>query len=194
MAGEGDKKVTILWGITGSLGSINITDYMDYVMSNLDCEIMTIMTEASKNFISPYSVGLITKNHVFSDMFRQEGNIRIPHVDLTEIADVFIVAPASANTLAKAVSGIGDDLLSTAFIAFEGSIIFVPNMNERMRNNIIVQSNIDKLKSLGHVIVEPEPEEIASSRGTKKSGSMPEPEKILTAIKNSLYLKRQGAH
>lgn len=191
MAKEEDRKVTILWGITGSLGSMNISDYMTYVMSNLNCQIMTIMTEASRKFISSYSVELKTKNHVFTDMFHQEGNIRIPHVDLTEIADVFIVAPASANSLAKAVSGIGDDVLSTAFIAYERPMIFVPNMNEKMRGNRIVQGNIEKLKSIGHVIVEPDKEEITSSNGTKKKGSMPEPKKVLDAIRDNLKFNRQ---
>ncbi|EQB68840.1 flavoprotein [Cuniculiplasma divulgatum] len=193
MKNEEVKKVTILWGITGSLGSINITDYMSYVMSNLDCQIMTIMTDASRNFISPYSVGLKTKNPVFSDMFSQEGNIRIPHVDLTGLADVFIVAPASANSLAKAVSGIGDDLLSTSFIAYEKPIIFVPNMNEKMRRNRIVQSNIDKLRSFGNIIVEANSEETGTGNGTKKNGSMPEPEKILSAIRNNINLSRFGS-
>ncbi|EQB74559.1 MAG: flavoprotein [Ferroplasma sp. Type II] len=175
------RKITILWGITGSVGSVNIPNYLAQIMGKLNCQIITIMTKASQNFLSPYIVELITNGPVYRDMFLSIDGVKVPHIDLTKKADVFIVVPASANSLGKAANGVCDDLLSTSFIAYDNSIIFAPNMNEKMWNNKIVQSNVERLKSFGHIIIEPG-EGIEISDGTVKGGSMPGHEKILHTI------------
>ncbi len=180
-----NRKITILWGITGSVGSVNIPNYLSEIMSKLNCQIITIMTKASQNFLSPYIVELITGRSVYRDMFLSIDGVKVPHIDLTKKADVFIVAPASANSLGKAANGVCDDLLSTSFIAYNNSIIFAPNMNEKMWNNKIVQSNVEKLKSFGHIIIEPG-EGIAISDGKANRGAMPGTEKILHIIRDYL--------
>jgi phosphopantothenoylcysteine decarboxylase/phosphopantothenate--cysteine ligase len=138
------------------------------------------MTAASSRFVTPLSLELASGGQVYRDMFAPP----LSHTELTAEADLFIVAPATANIIAKYSQGICDDLLSTALIAYRGKVLFAPAMNWRMYENPIVQRNLETLRSLGVLFVGPERGELAC--GEEGMGRMSEPEKVIEAIRAAL--------
>lgn len=102
------------------------------------------MTENAKQFISPITLKTLSEHNVITEMFSDDGYVT--HISLTELADLFVVAPATANCIAKLRSGIADDMLSTMLLAFDKNILMVPSMNDKMFNNPATIENIDILQ------------------------------------------------
>jgi len=166
------KGRSILLGITGSVAAYKAIDLIK-ILKQEGASVRVIMTEASKRFVTPLSVELAAGERVYSDMFESP----LSHVSLPSSADLFIVAPATANSISKYAQGIADDMLSTALLAFNGKVIIAPAMNWRMYENEIFQKNLHYLTSLGiHVIG---PEKGALACGEEGIGRMTDNEKIL---------------
>jgi phosphopantothenoylcysteine decarboxylase/phosphopantothenate--cysteine ligase len=166
------KGKSILLGITGSVAAYKAIDLIK-ILKQEGASVRVIMTEASKRFVTPLSVELAAGEHVYADMFE----FPLSHVSLPSSADLFIVAPATANSISKYAQGIADDMLSTALLAFNGKVIIAPAMNWRMYDNAIFQKNLNYLTSLGiHVIG---PEKGALACGEEGIGRMTDNEKIL---------------
>lgn len=138
------------------------------------------MTEASKRFITPLSIELASGNSVYCDMFESP----LSHVSLPADADLFVVAPATANIIGKYANGIADDLLSTSLLAFNGKVIIAPAMNWRMYENPVFQKNLKHLISLGIKTAGPERGSLAC--GEEGIGRMADVEKIMEAIRTAL--------
>ncbi len=166
------KGKSILLGITGSVAAYKAIDLIK-ILKQEGASVRVIMTEASKRFVTPLSVELAAGERVYADMFE----VPLSHVSLPSSSDLFIVAPATANSISKYAQGIADDMLSTALLAFNGKVIIAPAMNWRMYENQIFQKNLNYLTSLGiHVIG---PEKGALACGEEGIGRMTDNEKIL---------------
>ncbi|MDX9713814.1 MAG: bifunctional phosphopantothenoylcysteine decarboxylase/phosphopantothenate--cysteine ligase CoaBC [Dissulfurispiraceae bacterium] len=144
-----DKK--ILLGITGSVAAYKAIDLIK-LFRNKGAFVEVIMTDASARFISPMSISVASGSRVHTDMFEEH----LAHINLPFASDLFIIAPATANTISKCANGIADDLLSSALLAYDRKALFAPAMNWRMYENPGFQRNLDYLASLGHCFVGPE--------------------------------------
>ena len=169
------KGKSILLGITGSVAAYKAIDLIK-ILKQEGASVRVIMTEASKRFVTPLSVELAAGERVYADMFE----LPLSHVSLPSSSDLFIVAPATANSISKYAQGIADDMLSTALLAFNGKVIIAPAMNCRMYDNQIFQKNLNYLTSLGTHVIGPERGALAC--GEEGIGRMTDNEKILESV------------
>ncbi len=140
------------------------------------------MSHSAKKFVTPYTFRLYSGNYVFTDSFDISDDIRVPHIDLTRRCDLFLIMPATANIIGKVANGICDDLISTAVMASEAPVVFIPAMNPSMWFSKANQKNISTLKNLGHHILPPsEGYEIADMKSS--FGSMAEFDVIVDFLK-----------
>jgi phosphopantothenoylcysteine decarboxylase/phosphopantothenate--cysteine ligase len=176
------KDRSILLGITGSVAAYKSIELIKGLRQE-GASVKVIMTEASKRFITPLSIGLAiepaSSNCVYADMFESP----LSHISLPAHADLFVVAPATANIIGKYASGIADDLLSTALMAFKGTVILAPAMNWRMYENPVLQKNLQHLVSIGVKIVGPEKGSLAC--GEEGIGRMADIEKIIEVVRTT---------
>jgi len=147
----------LLLGIAGSINAMNIPMYLQYFRTSFVQHIKVIMTPHAAQIISPKVVELLVDDRVFVDLWDRSPSVeRVPHIQLTQWADLFVVYPATANILGKAANGIADDLLSTAILSSAHPVIFVPAMNSAMWESKALQRNIRLLEQDGHSIVPPD--------------------------------------
>ncbi len=173
---------SILLGITGSIAAYKSIDIIRGLRQE-GAFVSVIMTNASTRFITPLSVESATGCKVYSDIFGDP----FSHIELPRKADLFVIAPATANIINKCACGIGDDLLSTALLTFKGQMILAPAMNWRMYENPITHKNLQYLKNLDVETVGPERGILAC--GEEGLGRMSEPDKIIEAVKSALTQK-----
>ncbi len=166
------KGKSVLLGITGSVAAYKAIDLIKKLKQE-GASVRVIMTEASKRFITPLSIELAAGEHVYSDMFE----FPLTHISLPASADLFIVAPATANVISKYAQGIADDMISTTLLAFNGKVIIAPAMNWRMYENPVFQRNLHYLASLGVLFIGPERGSLAC--GEEGIGRMADSENIL---------------
>ena len=166
------KGKSILLGITGSVAAYKAIDLIK-ILKQEGASVRVIMTEASKRFVTPLLVELAAGERAYADMFE----LPLSHVSLPASADLFIVAPATANCISKYANGIADDMLSTTLLAFNGKVIIAPAMNWRMYENPVFQKNLHYLTSLGIRFIGPERGALAC--GEEGIGRMTDNEKIL---------------
>ena len=172
-------KKTVLIGVTGSIAAYKMADVASNLTKN-GVNVYVVMTENATKFISPIVFSTLTGNKCYVDPFDEEGDIVVPHVNLAKMADLLIVAPASANVIAKLANGIGDDMLTTTVLAYHGPKMISPAMNTNMYNNQIVQDNIAKLAHYGWDIIEPASGVLACKDDGK--GKLPQVEQLLDHI------------
>lgn len=179
------KGKTVLLGVTGGIAAYKIANLASALVK-LHADVNVIMTQNATNFINPITFESLTGNKCIVDTFDRNFKFKVEHIALAELADVFMVAPASANVIGKIANGIADDMLTTTFMACKKKKILAPAMNTNMYENPIVQDNIRKLKSYGMEIIEPATGYLAC--GTTGSGKLPD-EKILLE-----YILREVAY
>ncbi len=148
-------------------------------LRELGAEIHVVMTRAATEFVSPLTFQTVSGNPVYTELFAPPKIWNVEHVALAERADLTVVAPATADIIGKAASGIADDYLSTVLLAVRGPVLFVPAMNEAMYGHPAVKRNIETLRGFGHEVMEPDTGRLAS--GAVGSGRYPEMERILAA-------------
>jgi len=144
-----------------------------------------IMTESACQFVTPLTFRTLTANPVTVDMFEEPGQWNVKHVALAQRADVFVIAPATANFLGKTVAGIADDMLTTTVMATRAPVVIAPAMNSGMYESPIVQRNIASLKALGYMFVGPESGRLAC--GDTGAGRMAAPERIVDFAMHALH-------
>ncbi|MGV8146482.1 MAG: bifunctional phosphopantothenoylcysteine decarboxylase/phosphopantothenate--cysteine ligase CoaBC [Alkaliphilus sp.] len=149
------KNKKIIVGVTGGIAAYKACDIVSRLIK-LGAEVNVIMTAASVNFVSPLTFQSLTSKPVACDMFENPVYWDIEHISLAQKADVFLIAPATANIIGKVANGIADDMLSTTIMASTAKIVFAPAMNTKMFENKIVQENIKKLKEKGCYFIEPD--------------------------------------
>ena len=170
---------TVVLGVTGSIAAYKIANLASALVK-LHADVHVLMTENATNFINPITFETLTHNKCIVDTFDRNFQYNVEHVSLADKADVMLVAPASANIIAKMAHGIADDMLSTTYLAMRCPVIVAPAMNVNMYNNPIVQDNIQTLKHYGKIVIEPAEGYLAC--GYTGKGKMPEPEDLLEYI------------
>lgn len=145
----------ILIGITGSIAAYKICSLVSS-LSKQGYNVKVIETKHATAFIPPLTLAALSHHDVYTDEFNGENEALIPHIALTKSADVFCIAPADANILAKAATGIADDLLSSAILACNKPILVAPAMNVHMYENPATQANLNTLRLRGWQVIEPE--------------------------------------
>ena len=151
----------LILGITGSIAAYKAADIASR-LAKQEINVHTILTEAATKFITPLTFQTITKNKVYTDIFEETICHDVRHISLAQSADLFLIAPASANFLGKVANGIADDMLTTVVMAVKNKpIIICPAMNTAMYDNLIVQENIKKLKCHGYIFIDPKESRLA---------------------------------
>lgn len=147
------KNKTVVLGVTGSIAAYKMANVASMLVK-LHADVNVIMTENATNFINPITFETLTGNKCLVDTFDRNFQFNVEHVALAKRADVFMVAPASANIIGKIAGGIADDMLSTTIMAAKCPKLIAPAMNTNMLENPIVQDNIRKLQSYDYEIIE----------------------------------------
>ena len=170
---------TVVLGVTGSIAAYKIANLTSMLIKQR-ADVHVIMTEHATKFIHPITFETLTNHKCLVDTFDRNFNYNIEHVALGERADVVLVAPASANIIAKMANGIADDMLSTTVLACKCKKIVAPAMNTNMYENPVVQANIQKLRDFGMEVLEPDCGLLACRAMGK--GKMPSEEILLEYI------------
>ncbi|OOM13649.1 bifunctional phosphopantothenoylcysteine decarboxylase/phosphopantothenate--cysteine ligase CoaBC [Clostridium saccharobutylicum] len=180
-------KKNVVLGVSGGIAAYKALEIVSLLVKK-DINVNVIMTESATKFVTPLSFQSLSQNMVTEDMFAEPKAWEIQHISLAEKADVFLVAPATANIIGKVANGIADDMLSTTIMATKAKVIFAPAMNTNMYTNPIVQENIKKLKALGYEFVEPAEGRLAC--GTSGKGKLEKPEIIVDKVLMELNEKK----
>lgn len=173
------KGKTVVLGVTGSIAAYKIANLASMLVKQ-HADVHVIMTENATNFINPIAFETLTNNKCLIDTFDRNFQFHVAHVNLAQKADIFMIAPASANVIGKLANGIADDMLTTTAMACKAPMIIVPAMNTNMYENPIVQDNLKKLEHFGKIIVEPDSGVLACKDVGK--GKMPEPDVLFEYI------------
>lgn len=173
------KDKTVVLGITGSIAAYKMASVASS-LRKLGVNVEVIMTENATQFITPVTFEAITGNRCIVDTFDRNFDFNIEHISLAKKADLFIVAPASANIIGKIANGIADDMLTTTFMACTCPKLIAPAMNTNMYNNNILQDNLRRCQNYGIRIIEPASGLLAC--GDAGRGKLPEPELLVEHI------------
>ncbi|MBD5455456.1 MAG: bifunctional phosphopantothenoylcysteine decarboxylase/phosphopantothenate--cysteine ligase CoaBC [Lachnospiraceae bacterium] len=176
----------IVLGVTGGIAAYKIASLAS-MLKKKQADVTVIMTQNATNFINPITFESLTGNKCLVDTFDRNFKHNVEHVALAKLADVVMVAPASANVIAKAAHGIADDMLTTTLLACECPKIFAPAMNTRMYRNPIVQDNMKILQEYGMEVITPATGYLAC--GDTGEGKMPDPELLMEYILRALQPK-----
>ncbi len=176
----------IVLGVTGSIAAYK-TAILASMLRKKKADVTVIMTKNATNFINPITFEELTGNKCLVDTFDRNFQHSVEHVSLAKQTDVFMVAPASANVIAKAAHGIADDMLTTTLLACECPKIFAPAMNTRMYRNMVTQDNLRLLEHYHMEVITPATGYLAC--GDTGEGKMPEPELLLEYIIKALTPK-----
>lgn len=167
------KGKTVLLGVTGGIAAYK-SAYLTSLLIKAGADVQVIMTEHAREFITPLTFEGLTNQRCHTDTFDRNHEYSTEHISLADRADAVIIAPATANVIAKLAHGIADDMLTTTVLACTCPKIVVPAMNTRMYENQVTQDNMKKIKEYGMEVVEPACGRLAC--GDVGKGKMPEPE------------------
>ncbi len=169
------KNKSVLLGVTGGVAAYKAADLIRR-LKDVGASVTVVMTEAAKQFITPLSLQVASQNTVYTSVFQDP----LTHISLPAHADVMVIAPATANIIAKLANGIADDILSTAFLAYQGPVVIAPSMNEKMFEHPIFQENLKRLLSFGIRQVGPESGPLAC--GEEGKGRLADVPDIVEAV------------
>jgi phosphopantothenoylcysteine decarboxylase / phosphopantothenate---cysteine ligase len=181
------KGKNILVGVTGGIAAYKTATIVRLLVKN-GADVKVIMTDHAKEFITPLTLSTLSKNPVLTEFFNPENGDWNSHVDLGLWAHLFLIAPATANTLAKMANGVADNLLLTTYLSARCPIFIAPSMDMDMLNHPATIINMETLKAFGNSIIEPASGELAS--GLSGKGRMAEPEEIVNEIVNFFTKKK----
>ena len=181
------KDKNILLGVTGGIAAYKIANLAS-MLKKQGSNVKVIMTENACQFITPMTFETLTAQKVYTDTFDRNFEFKVDHIELGKWADVFLIAPATANVIGKLANGIADDMLTTTALAMRCPIVVSPAMNTTMFENKVVKHNIMKLRTYGMDIIMPASGHLAC--GDSGAGKMPEPEMLLEYIKRAVYKKK----
>lgn len=181
------KDKNILLGVTGGIAAYKIANLAS-MLKKQGSNVKVIMTENACQFITPMTFETLTAQKVYTDTFDRNFEFKVDHIELGKWADVFLIAPATANVIGKLANGIADDMLTTTALAMRCPIVVSPAMNTTMFENKVVKHNIMKLRTYGMDIILPASGHLAC--GDSGAGKMPEPEMLLEYIKRAVYNKK----
>ena len=185
-----ENKPCVLLGVSGSVAAYKAVDLASKLTA-LGAAVQTVMTESASRFVGAKSIEAVTCSGVFTSMWSSPEDHKSRHISLVGWADIVVVAPATANIIAKAANGICDDLLSTTLCAaWSKPVLMAPAMNHNMWTNPAVQRNVRTLVEAGVKLIGPMEGRLAD--GTLGTGRMAEPQEILEAIEELLRAPKGG--
>ncbi|WP_343343531.1 bifunctional phosphopantothenoylcysteine decarboxylase/phosphopantothenate--cysteine ligase CoaBC [Terrisporobacter petrolearius] len=173
------KNKTVVIGVSGGIAAYKACDIVSR-LKKLNANVHVIMTKGATEFVTPLTFQSLSQNYVVSDMFEEPKTWDVEHISLAKKADVFLIAPATANVIGKVANGICDDMLTTTVMATTGKVLIAPAMNTNMYKNPILQRNINTLKELGYNFVNPESGRLAC--GDEGEGKLASPEVIVNKV------------
>lgn len=177
----------IIVGITGSIAAYKAASLVRLLVKE-GAEVKVVMTELAKQFITPLTLATLSKHPVMVEFYNPENGDWHSHVDMGLWADLYLIAPATANTLGKMAHGIADNLLLTTYLSAKCPVMVAPAMDLDMYRHPATRQNLHILQSYGVRVIEPAAGELAS--GLVGKGRMAEPEEIVASIHR--YFERQG--
>ena len=177
----------IVLGVTGGIAAYKSAEVVSR-LRHLGANVHVIMTKNATEFVSPLTFQTLSANQVVTDTFQAPEYWNVEHVALAKLAEVFVIAPATANIIAKMASGIADDMLSTTVLATKAPVLIAPAMNTGMWTAEATRENVQKLKTRGVYFVGPDSGILAC--GDEGAGRMSEPEAIVEAIRDILDVRR----
>ncbi|NPV43113.1 MAG: bifunctional phosphopantothenoylcysteine decarboxylase/phosphopantothenate--cysteine ligase CoaBC [Firmicutes bacterium] len=183
---DGLKGKNVLVGVTGGIAAYKVVDVISQLKKR-GAEVFVIMTKEAQEFIKPLTFQTISQNLVITEMFSTPRTWEVEHISLAEKADVFLIAPATANIIGKIANGIADDMLTTTVIATKSKVVFAPSMNVNMFENPITQRNLDILRKAGYYIIDPEEGLLAC--GDSGKGRLPSTDTIIDELEYVLTKK-----
>jgi len=183
------KGKNIVIGVSGGVAVYKVVDVVSR-LRKLCANINVIMTKSATEFVQPLTFQSLSQNYVITDMFDEPKTWDVEHISLAQKADMFLIAPATANIIGKIANGIADDMLSTTVMATTAPVIIAPAMNTNMYNNPITQKNINFLKSLGYKFIDPASGRLAC--GDYGKGKLADPEDIVKEVV-SLLLSNESS-
>ena len=177
------KGKTVILGITGGIACYKAAELTSLLVKQ-HADVNVIMTKGATEFMTPLTFEALTGNKVHTDIFDKDSGTEIPHISLSGKADALIIAPATANVIAKLAHGLADDMLTSTVLAAECPKIIAPAMNTRMYENPVTQDNIETLKKYGWHVITPDSGRLAC--GDTGRGKLPSPEKLLESVINEI--------
>jgi phosphopantothenoylcysteine decarboxylase/phosphopantothenate--cysteine ligase len=181
------KGKNIILGVTGSIAAYKIAGLASMLVKK-GCKVHVLMSQNATNFINPITFETLTGNKCLVDTFDRNFQYNVEHVSLAKLADVVLIAPASANVIAKLAHGIADDMLTTTVLACRCKKIISPAMNTNMYENPIVQDNIRICESYDMEVIKPDFGYLAC--GDIGAGKMPDPEVLFDFIENEVCFEK----
>ena len=169
----------VLLGVCGGIAAYKVCHVASRLLQR-GAGVTVVMTRAARKFVTPLTFQTLTTRKVHTSLWRDPNDCDARHLSLTASADLFLIAPATANIIGKAAAGIADDLLSTMLLSATCPILFAPAMNPRMWANRIVQANVAKLKEFGFEFLDPAEGRTACAE--VGVGRMAEPDTIIEAV------------
>ncbi|MEQ8766988.1 MAG: flavoprotein [Planctomycetota bacterium] len=169
----------VLLGVSASIAAYKAAEVTSK-LAQAGVSVTVLMTPNATKFIGAATFQALSWNPVFVDQFGGEESTRPEHIDLAEKAELFLIAPATANLIGKLASGIADDMITTTALAYPRPLLIAPAMNTQMWSNPIVQDNLAKLRRFGHEVFDPDSGKLAC--GTVGPGRLAEPEMIVQAV------------
>ncbi len=177
----------ILIGITGGIAAYKTATIIRLLVKE-GAEVKVIMTDHAKEFITPLTLATLSGNQVLNESFNPESGQWNSHVDLGLWADLYLIAPATANSIAKMANGIADNLMLTAYLSARCPVMIAPSMDVDMLGHPSTIVNLETLKAFGNIVIDPATGELAS--GLTGKGRMAEPQEIVEVIKDMFTKKK----
>lgn len=177
------KKKTVVLGVTGGIACYK-SAALASKLTQRGYDVEVVLTKNATEFIGPHTFESLTHNRAMVDTFDRNFQSHVEHVALADKADLLIVAPATANIIAKAAHGIADDMLSTTILACDCKKLMAPAMNTRMYDNPVTRDNLETLRRYGWEVIEPASGRLAC--GAVGRGKMPEPEDLLEVVDHAI--------
>ena len=184
------KNKTVVLGVTGSIAAYK-TAGLASALKKQHCDVHVIMTKNACEIITPLTFERLTGNKCMVDTFDKINQFEVEHIAIAQKADLFMIAPATANIIGKVANGIADDMLSTTIMATKAPVYFAPAMNTNMYTNPIFQDNMKKLENFGYHMITPATGYLAC--GDTGIGKMPEPDTLLQYILKELAYEKDLA-
>ena len=177
----------IVLGVTGSIAAYKAA-FLVRLLIKKGAEVQVVMTPAGKEFITPLTLSTLTRKPVVSEFFDRRDGSWNSHVDLGQWADAMLIAPCTASTIGKMASGVADNMLITTYYSMKAPVFIAPAMDLDMYRHPVTQHNLETLRSIGNIIIEPASGELASQLVGK--GRMQEPDEIVAALEE--YFTKQA--
>jgi phosphopantothenoylcysteine decarboxylase / phosphopantothenate---cysteine ligase len=175
----------IILGVGGGIAAYKAAELARLLMQR-EHEVQVVMTPAARQFVSPLTFSALTGRKALTDIF--EIDHAIEHISVAEQGDLFVIAPATADLIAKMANGLADDFVTTLYLAFTKKVAIAPAMNVNMWNHAATQANLEVLRSRGHLIIEPGSGYLAC--GMTGAGRLAEPQAIVDAIERELHARK----